>query len=53
MHLRGHAIPGLSVVGNSAALLDIGGGYQSGMSNLRAITWAYIAARHAAARSAS
>ena len=51
VHLRGHPIPGLYVVGNSAALLDIGGGYQSGMSNLRAITWAYIAARHAAARS--
>jgi 3-oxosteroid 1-dehydrogenase len=50
VHVRGHAIPGFYVVGNSAALLDIGGGYQSGMSNLRAITWAYIAAKHAAAR---
>ena len=37
-------------VGNSAALLDIGGGYQSGTSNSRAITWGYVAGRHAAAR---
>jgi 3-oxosteroid 1-dehydrogenase len=50
VHVRGHAIPGFYVVGNSAALLDIGGGYQSGMSNLRAITWGYIAAKHASAR---
>ncbi len=51
VHVRGHAIPGFYVVGNSAALIDIGGGYQSGMSNLRAITWGYIAGKHAAARS--
>ncbi len=50
VHVRGHAIPGFYVVGNSAALIDIGGGYQSGMSNLRAITWGYIAGKHAAAR---
>jgi len=50
VHVRGHAIPGFYVVGNSAALIDIGGGYQSGLSNLRAITWAYLAAKHAAAR---
>jgi 3-oxosteroid 1-dehydrogenase len=50
VHVRGHAIPGFYVVGNSAALLDIGGGYQSGMSNLRAITWGYLAGKHAAAR---
>jgi 3-oxosteroid 1-dehydrogenase len=46
MHVRGHAIPGLYAVGNSAALLDLGGGYQSGTSNMRAITWGYVAARH-------
>ena len=28
-------------------LLDMGGGYQSGTSNMRAITWGYIAGRHA------
>ncbi len=48
LHLRGHAIPGLYAVGNSAALLDLGGGYQSGTSNMRAIVWGYIAGRHAA-----
>jgi succinate dehydrogenase/fumarate reductase flavoprotein subunit len=50
LHVRGHAIPGLYTAGNSAALLDLGGGYQSGTSNMRAITWGYIAGSHAAAR---
>jgi succinate dehydrogenase/fumarate reductase flavoprotein subunit len=50
VHVRGHSIPGLYAVGNSAALLDLGGGYQSGTSNMRAITWGYIAGRHVAAR---
>jgi len=50
VHVRGHAIPGLYAAGNSAALLDLGGGYQSGTSNLRAITWGYIAGQHAASR---
>jgi hypothetical protein len=35
-------------VGNSAALLDVGGGYQSGICNMRAIVWGYIAGQHAA-----
>jgi len=48
VHLRGHAIPGLYAVGISAALLDLGGGYQSGTSNMRAITWGYVAGRHLA-----
>jgi 3-oxosteroid 1-dehydrogenase len=48
VHLRGHPIAGLYAVGNSAALLDLGGGYQSGTSNMRAITWGWIAGRHAA-----
>jgi 3-oxosteroid 1-dehydrogenase len=47
LHVRGHEIPGLYAVGNAAALLDLGGGYQSGTSNMRAITWGYIAGRHA------
>ncbi|MFQ5513958.1 MAG: FAD-binding protein [Myxococcota bacterium] len=50
MHLRGHPIPGLFAVGNSAALLDLGAGYQSGTSNMRAITWGYIAGQHLVAR---
>ena len=48
IHLRGHAIPGLYAVGLSAALLDLGGGYQSGTSNMRAITWGYVVGRHIA-----
>ncbi len=48
MHVRGAPIPGLYAAGNSAALLDLGGGYQSGTSNMRAITWGYITGRHAA-----
>jgi 3-oxosteroid 1-dehydrogenase len=48
IHLRGRPIAGLYAVGNSAALLDMGGGYQSGTSNMRAITWGWIAGRHAA-----
>jgi predicted oxidoreductase len=52
LHLRGHPIEGLYAVGNSAALLDLGSGYQSGTSNARAITWGYIAGRHAADRPA-
>ncbi len=51
VHVRGHPIPGLYAVGNSAALLDLGGGYQSGTSNMRAITWGYLAGRHLAGRS--
>jgi 3-oxosteroid 1-dehydrogenase len=51
VHVRGHPIPGLYAVGNSAALRDLGGGYQSGTSNMRAITWGYVAGRHAAGRS--
>ena len=46
LHVRGHAIPGLYAVGISAALLDLGNGYQSGTSNMRAITWGYVAGRH-------
>ena len=32
----------------SDSLLDLGGGYQSGTSNMRAITWGFIAAQHLA-----
>ncbi len=50
IHARGHASPGLYTAGNSAALLDLGGGYQSGTSNMRAITWGYLAGRHVAGK---
>ena len=49
----GSIFGGLDGAGNapgSAALLDLGGGYQSGTSNMRAITWGYIAGNHAASR---
>jgi len=48
MHVRGRPIPGLYACGNSAAALDTGAGYQSGLSNLRGMTWGFIAGRHAA-----
>jgi 3-oxosteroid 1-dehydrogenase len=49
MHVRGHAIEGLYACGNAAAPLDTGAGYQSGLSNLRGMTWGYIAGRELAA----
>ncbi len=51
IHLRGEPIPGLYAVGNAAALLDLGGGYQSGTSNMRAISWGFVAGRHLAGKS--
>ena len=50
MHVRGHAIDGLYAAGNAAAPLDIGAGYQSGLSNLRGLTGGFMAARHASKR---
>ncbi len=50
LHVRGRPIPGLYAVGNAAAPLDIGAGYQSGLSNLRGLVGGYVAGRHAAAR---
>jgi 3-oxosteroid 1-dehydrogenase len=49
LHVRGHPIEGLYAAGNSAALLDTGAGYQSGLSNLRGMTWGFIAGSHASA----
>jgi 3-oxosteroid 1-dehydrogenase len=50
MHVRGHPIAGLYAAGNSAAPLDLGAGYQSGLSNLRGLVGGYLAGKHAAAR---
>lgn len=50
MHVRGRPIRGLYAAGNSAAPLDIGAGYQSGLSNLRGLVGGYLAGRHASAR---
>jgi 3-oxosteroid 1-dehydrogenase len=49
LHARGRAIDGLYAVGNAAAPLDIGAGYQSGLSNLRGLVGGWLAAKHAAA----
>ena len=49
-HVRGRAITGLYACGNSAAPIDIGAGYQSGVSNLRGMVGGFLAGRHAAAR---
>jgi 3-oxosteroid 1-dehydrogenase len=50
LHVRGAPIPGLYATGNSAAPLDIGAGYQSGLSNLRGMVGGFIAGRHASKR---
>lgn len=50
VHARGNPIEGLYAVGNAAAPLDIGAGYQSGLSNLRGMVGGYLAAKHAASR---
>jgi 3-oxosteroid 1-dehydrogenase len=46
MHVRGRPIPGLYAAGNAAAPLDIGAGYNSGLSNLRGLVHGWLAARH-------
>ena len=48
MNVRGRPIQGLYAVGNSAANIDTGAGYQSGIANMRGIAWGWIAAHHAA-----
>jgi 3-oxosteroid 1-dehydrogenase len=48
IHVRGRPIDGLYAAGNSAAPIDIGAGYQSGLSNLRGMVGGYRAALHAA-----
>jgi len=39
-------VPGLYAAGNSAAWIDIGGGYNSGIANMRGLLQGYAAARH-------
>jgi 3-oxosteroid 1-dehydrogenase len=46
---RGAPVPGLYAAGNSAAWTDIGGGYNSGIANMRGLLQGYVAARHMAA----
>jgi len=48
MHVTGRPIPGLYASGNAAAFLDIGAGYQSGMSLMHGMIFGYLAAQHMA-----
>ena len=50
VHVRGNPIEGLYACGNAAAPLDTGAGYQSGLANLRGMTWGFVAGKHAAER---
>jgi len=43
---RNAPIAGLYAAGNSAAWLDIGGGYNSGIANTRGLLYGYLAALH-------
>ncbi|WP_336971187.1 FAD-binding protein [Sphingobium aromaticiconvertens] len=43
---REQAIPGLYAAGNSAAWLDIGGGYNSGIANTRGMLYGHLAVLH-------
>jgi len=43
---RGQPIPGLYAAGNSAAWLDIGGGYNSGIANTRGMLYGHAAVLH-------
>ena len=44
LNARDEAISGLYAAGNSAAWLDIGGGYNSGIANTRGLLYGYLAA---------
>lgn len=45
---RGKPVTGLYAAGNSAAWIDIGGGYNSGIANMRGLLQGYVAAHHMA-----
>jgi len=47
MSVRGEPIGGLYAAGNSAAHIDTGTGYQSGIANMRGIARCWISAHHA------
>ena len=46
VNARGLPVPGLYAAGNSAAWTDIGGGYNSGIANMRGLLQGYLSARH-------
>jgi 3-oxosteroid 1-dehydrogenase len=43
---RGLPVPGLYAAGNSAAWTDIGGGYNSGIANMRGLLQGFLSAHH-------
>jgi len=45
INARGEAVRGLYAAGNAAAWIDIGGGYNSGISNTRGLLQGFVAAR--------
>lgn len=47
VHVRGHPIPGLYACGEVAAQTHVGVGYQAGYTLTGAMTFAYLAVRHA------
>lgn len=53
LDVRDKAIPGLYAAGNSAAWLDIGGGYNSGIANTRGMLYGYLAALDMTAKRAA
>jgi 3-oxosteroid 1-dehydrogenase len=46
VNARGKPVTGLYAAGNSAAWTDIGGGYNSGIANMRGLLQGYAGARH-------
>jgi 3-oxosteroid 1-dehydrogenase len=46
LHQRKHPIPGLYAVGNTAAKLEFGSGYQAGFTLTSGMTFGYLAAQH-------
>ena len=45
INARGEPVTGLYAAGNAAAWIDIGGGYNSGISNTRGLRQGYVAAK--------
>lgn len=45
---KGHPVPGLYATGNAAAYVELPYGYENGFANARNLTYAYLAATHAA-----
>lgn len=46
INARGEPVSGLYAAGNSAAWLDIGGGYNSGIANTRGLVQGHLAVKH-------